>query len=248
MSTVLTHIQLKSLYVAITRSRKNLWIVDFSDKAEPMKVGSDRKLEKLSTHNCQQKIWESKGLIQTCTPGGDIPRLAVRSGPEEWAKSGRSFFENRTYLQAMRAFERAGMAREAKISYSYHLRETARQIPATTKDSLARRKAFRLAASTFSECAKTSAWKEARVLLHNTGDCYEHAGNCGRSTEDFRRAAEAYTRATEFDAAVKLYRKIDLYDEAVEIIQSHRDEMDEELVESVLEVARLFYFKRKEYK
>ena len=32
-------IQLKFLYVAITRSRKNLWIVDCSDKAEPMKVG-----------------------------------------------------------------------------------------------------------------------------------------------------------------------------------------------------------------
>lgn len=30
--------QLKFLYVAITRSRKNLWIVDCSDKAEPMKV------------------------------------------------------------------------------------------------------------------------------------------------------------------------------------------------------------------
>ena len=30
--------QLKFLYVAITRARKNLWIADCSDKGEPMKV------------------------------------------------------------------------------------------------------------------------------------------------------------------------------------------------------------------
>lgn len=30
--------QLKSLYVAITRSRKNLWIFDTSKRAEPMEV------------------------------------------------------------------------------------------------------------------------------------------------------------------------------------------------------------------
>jgi hypothetical protein len=30
--------QLKFLYVAITRARKNLWIVDCSEKGEPMRV------------------------------------------------------------------------------------------------------------------------------------------------------------------------------------------------------------------
>lgn len=32
-------LQLKFLYVAITRARKNMWIVDCSDKGEPMRVG-----------------------------------------------------------------------------------------------------------------------------------------------------------------------------------------------------------------
>lgn len=30
--------KLKFLYVAITRARKNLWVVDRSEKAEPMRV------------------------------------------------------------------------------------------------------------------------------------------------------------------------------------------------------------------
>ena len=33
-------LQLKSLYVAITRAKKNLWIADCSEKAKSMKVRS----------------------------------------------------------------------------------------------------------------------------------------------------------------------------------------------------------------
>lgn len=200
------------------------------------------------THDNRQMLWESKGFIETCTSGADLPQLAVKSSPEEWAETGRSLFDDRNYLQGMRAFERANMAREAKIAYSYHLREKARLIPATKESLLSRQEAFRAAAVSFSDCAGTSTWKEARVLLHNSGDCYEHAGNCGGNAEDFERAANAYTEAREYNAAVKLYRKIDMFDEAVDIIKGHRHEMDSPLVESVLEVARLFYFRSKEYK
>ncbi|EKM60418.1 uncharacterized protein PHACADRAFT_189549 [Phanerochaete carnosa HHB-10118-sp] len=40
--------QLKSLYVAITRARLNLWIVDYSDQGEPMRI-----------------LWQHKGQIST---------------------------------------------------------------------------------------------------------------------------------------------------------------------------------------
>lgn len=32
--------QLKSLYVALTRARENVWIADCSDKGEPMRVSN----------------------------------------------------------------------------------------------------------------------------------------------------------------------------------------------------------------
>lgn len=67
-------------------------------------------------------LWEAKGFIQNCSPGGDLPRLAVSSTPEEWGNTGHSLFGSRRYLQAMHAFERGGMAREAKIAHTHHLR------------------------------------------------------------------------------------------------------------------------------
>ena len=90
--------------------------------------------------------------------------------------------------------------------------------------------------------------KEARVYFHNAGDCFEQAGDCGDFFEDYLCAAKAYEEALEYDSAVKLYRKGDMFDEAVGLVQNHCHEIDVDLAESVLEVARLFYFRRKDYK
>lgn len=194
-------------------------------------------------------LWESKGFIQHCVPGGDVPRLAVSSTPDEWAKTGRTLFTNRRYLQAMHAFERANFPREAKISYTHYLREIARNIQPTNKENIrARRTAFRDAAMSFLECAKSSKGKEQRVYFHNAGDCFEQAGACGDHAEDFGNAAESYEMAKEYTSAVKLYRKGDLFDEAVNVVQQHRHEVDEALADSVLEVARFYYFKNKNFR
>ncbi|RXW11436.1 hypothetical protein EST38_g14419, partial [Candolleomyces aberdarensis] len=226
--------ELKFLYVAITRSRKNLWILDCSDKAEPMKI-----------------LWDSKGYIQNYVPGGDVPQpqLARTSEPEEWAATGRELFANQRYLQAKHAFKRAGRARDEKISYTYHLRETADSIYLVGKETIsAKRNAFCSAAKSFLECAEDAKGEEQRALFQNAAECFENAGSCGDNMGDYRRAAEAYEKAKEYTPAVKLYRKTDMFDEAVRVLQKHRHEVDEELANSVQEVARLHYFKNKEFR
>ena len=148
----------------------------------------------------------------------------------------------------MHAFERAGMARKAKISYTHYLREIARSIQAVNKESISsKRDAFCSAAESFLECAQATKGRERRVFFHNAADCFENAGGCGDNMEDYRRAARAYEDATEFTSAVRLYRKTEMFDKAVQVIQNHRQEVDEELANSVQEVARLFYFKNKEF-
>ncbi|TEB34927.1 hypothetical protein FA13DRAFT_1707130 [Coprinellus micaceus] len=147
------------------------------------------------------------------------------------------------------AFKRAAMEREATIAHTHHLREAARLVPPTTKDRpRVRREAFQSAALSFLKCARGATVKEARVYFHNAGECFEQAGDCGDFFEDYRCAAKAYKEALEYNSAVKLYRKGDMFDEAVEVVQKHRREIDFDLAESVLEVARLFYFRRKDYK
>lgn len=91
--------ELKFLYVAITRARQNMWIVDRSQKAEPMRL-----------------LWTSKDQVHNCTPGTDVPHLAVSSTPDEWADQGHTLFRNKRYFQAMHCYERAFLSKEAQIS------------------------------------------------------------------------------------------------------------------------------------
>ncbi|CAA7264670.1 unnamed protein product [Cyclocybe aegerita] len=217
--------ELKFLYVAITRARKNLWIVDCSVKGEPMR-----------------EFWTARNEIQNCTPGTDVPRLAVSSSPEEWEKSGRTLFTNKRYLQAMHCFERAALPREVRVSHTYYLREQARSVKATgSRQSISeRQEAFLAAAEAFKECAvSTINAKEKRAYLHNAGDCFEHA------QEDFK-AAEVYKQAGEFTTAAKLYRKCAKFDEAVEIITQNRQAVDSNVAQNIVEIAKLFYFKNNE--
>ena len=82
-------LQLKFLYVAVTRARNNLWIVDSSESAEPMKVPDAR----VTPNDCSllaQVYWSSKDQIRIWSPSDGVPRLAVSSTPEEWSKTGKT--------------------------------------------------------------------------------------------------------------------------------------------------------------
>lgn len=186
-----------------------------------------------------QTLWTSRNQIQNCTPGTDVPRLAVSSSPEEWEKSGKSLFQNKRYLQAMHCFERAGLKRETAVSHTYYLREQARStLNHGSKQSLSlREKAFTIAADAFLSCALSAAtMKEKKAYLRSAGDCFENA-------LDDLKAAHAYAEAEEFTNAAKLYRKCAKFDEAVAIVTDHRPFIELEVAENIIDVARLFYFK-----
>jgi len=186
-----------------------------------------------------QALWTSRNQIQNCTPGTDVPRLAVSSSPEEWEKSGKTLFQNKRYLQAMHCFERAGLNREVAVSHTYYLREQARLTSndGSKQRSLLREKAFATAANAFLSCAMSATtMKEKKAYLRNAADCFENA------LDDFK-AAQAYAEAEEFTVAAKLYRKCAKFDEAVAIVTDHRQFVEQEVAENIIDVARLFYFK-----
>lgn len=193
----------------------------------------------LLTSNLPQVFWTSRDEIQNCHPGSDVPRLAVSSSPEEWEKSGRTLFSNKRYLQAMHCFERAGLNREVAVSNTYYLREQARSMPITNSKSgmLHRQSAFLAAAQAFVDCSGSAkSAKEKKAYLRSAGECFEQA-------RDDYRAAQSYSQAEEYNTAVRLYRKCAKFDEAVAIVTHNRQEVDEEVAENIIGVARLFYFK-----
>ncbi|KAH7911824.1 hypothetical protein BJ138DRAFT_1005801 [Hygrophoropsis aurantiaca] len=211
--------ELKLLYVGITRARKNMWIVDRSERCEPMRL-----------------FWDSREQVQICTPGTDVPHLAVSSTPEEWATFGRSLFQHKRYSQAMHCFERALLPREVTIAKTYHLREQARAMSGSIKHT---QKAFLQVAVAFSDCAAIATGKEMLQYYYNAADCYVRAG-------DDRKAAEAYIEAREFGLAAKRYRKATLFPDTLRVLNLYGEHIPSNTLEELLNVCRLYYYSQDE--
>ncbi|KAG2048322.1 hypothetical protein BDR06DRAFT_962830, partial [Suillus hirtellus] len=211
--------ELKILYVGITRARKNIWIVDKSDRSEPMRI-----------------FWTSRNQIQNCTPGTDVPHLAVSSTPEEWASFGRSLFSHKRYSQAIHCFERANLRHEVKVCEAYQLREVARSSVGVALLSDQKR-AFNVAADAFTNCAATATGNQKLQYYRNSADCYVRAG-------DDLKAAEAYLSAQEFEQAAKRYRKAGRFDKTLHVLNDHGTDIPKETTADLWTVCRLFYFSR----
>ncbi|PIL29959.1 hypothetical protein GSI_07870 [Ganoderma sinense ZZ0214-1] len=215
--------ELKFLYVAITRARKNLWIADGSEKGEPMRI-----------------VWTHKDQIQNCTPGTDVPRLAMSSTAEDWAKTAQTLFNNRRYMQAMHCYERAGKAREKAVACAYYLREVARMTPIRRGDTSIQTVAFVTAAEAFIASAQT-AITEKKAYYRIAAQCYVDSG-------DDYKAAQAYASATEYTLAAQHYRKAGKFEEAVDVIKQHKGRMQSDVVESIVDVSKLYFLREKEMK
>lgn len=177
--------------------------------------------------------------MQSCTPGADVPQLAVSSTLEEWANSGKSLFQHKRYLQAMHCFERAGMDREVAVAKAYSLREQARAIPLGYQgyqDTRAKT-AFITAAEAFLNCAV------AAMKANETRVYYRIAGDCLSVIDVHVRAAEAYLAGGECTLAAMSYRKAGVFKKAVEVIKEHRQEIADGVADSIMDVARLDCFR-----
>ncbi|KAL4242837.1 hypothetical protein ABKN59_011431 [Abortiporus biennis] len=210
--------ELKFLYVAITRARKNLWIADASTKGEPMR-----------------SIWNHTGLIHNCTPGGKIPHLAVSSTQEEWAETGRHLFTLERYPQAAHCYQRAGMVREKDIALAYHTRYELQARSWRRGMDHERISAFVAIAEEFLRLAAISPLEEFTY--------YRIAGECFAEVGEDRRAAEAYLRAKEYSSSAKSYRNAECFDEAVEIVQSHTTSIASTDAQSIINAAKIVWFK-----
>ncbi|EIN13316.1 P-loop containing nucleoside triphosphate hydrolase protein [Punctularia strigosozonata HHB-11173 SS5] len=214
--------ELKFLYVAVTRARKNLWVVDCSERGEPMRL-----------------LWTSRGLVQSCTPGTDVPKLAVSSTVEEWATAAEALFRSKRFMQAMHAYERAEMQREAAVSHAYHLRDKARSTTTgVLKAARARKEAFAKAARAFLTSAE-GATKEKIAY-------YKIAGQCFVEAEDDVSAAKAFLHAREYTSAAQHFRKAGLFDDAISVIRDHKNDVAEEVAERIVNVARIHYFENEQ--
>lgn len=170
-----------------------------------------------------------------------VPRLATTSTEEEWAETARTLFDKRRYLQAARSYERANMPRERDVAHAYYLREQARQI-ARSRGTVAnpRRSALIEAANAFNEAAREASLRSEKLAYHRiAGECYFEA-------EELYKAAKAYLLAEDYTRAAQVFRQGGYFDDAVDAIENHRSRIPPQEVDSILNVAKLYYLKNQD--
>lgn len=141
-------------------------------------------------------------------------------------------------MQAVYAFERAGLSRHRDVAKAYHLRELAQQQAANSDYSdIGQSEAFQVAAKAFASAAEaTDKPKEARVYLRICAECYVRAGDHGL-------AAGFYERAREYTLSAKNYRVGGCFDDAVRMTKTYEEEIEPEVVENIVDVSKLYYLK-----
>ncbi|KAI6096327.1 hypothetical protein EDD16DRAFT_1879027 [Pisolithus croceorrhizus] len=181
---------LKNLYVGITRARKKLYILDHSQKSEPMR-----------------ELWSKKGLIDVAPPGTNICRYADKSTPEQWAAAGHKLFNACQFEEAIHCFERANLPKQLRIAQAYELYEVAK----STVQASECRKVFLDAAEAFVQCAGEALDTEKNRFYREAAECYALADNA-------HKAAEFYMAAEDVTGATEQYRKAGCFDEIVQIL------------------------------
>ncbi|CAE6448000.1 unnamed protein product [Rhizoctonia solani] len=172
--------------------------------------------------------------------GDTIPQLSASSSKSEWEAQGRTLFERQLYPQAMLCFDRAGLSLERDISAAYEARKQARLIQANQSDDRGSRVAFRNAAEKFLECSKVATSKQQH-------SCHLRAAECFVQAEEWKVAAETFVLAREFGLAAKNFRYAGCFDEAVDLVQTHQDDIEKSVAEEIIKVAQLQYLRTDEY-
>jgi hypothetical protein len=187
----------------------------------------------------RQMIWTARNEVQNCTPGTDVPHLAVSSTPAEWESFGHDLFKHKRYPQAMHCFARASLPRMVAICEAFHLREVARA-KVGVAPLKAQQDAFLIAAGAFVGSGNDAPpSKEKFQYYRNAADCYVRAG-------DDRKAADAYLNAREYDLAARRFRKVGLFDKTLEILNKHSQKISSESSEELYTVCRLFYCSKRD--
>ncbi|KAF9042114.1 hypothetical protein BJ165DRAFT_1529567 [Panaeolus papilionaceus] len=219
-------LELKSLYVAITRARNNLRIVDRSEKSEPMKI-----------------LWEKLGHITSASFQRAFKNFAVQSSKQDWIKRAKELFDQEKYALSRDAYLRGQSYRNAAVASAYYEREGAQRTPvqvSRNKPNL-RSERFTKAAEAFIRSADQADGKGGRKKYHHiVADCYEEAGV-------FSKAVQYHRLAGNFTRAAVLLRKQGLFDDVKDIMTTHGDEIDPTILQNLKDVARLYFVSSKDY-
>ncbi|KAF3202653.1 hypothetical protein TWF679_010747, partial [Orbilia oligospora] len=233
-------IELKNLYVAITRSREMLYIIESdSGAAQPIR-----------------DMWgpESENPIVDFVASDD-PTLQTRldeirkgqSNKEEWGLKGNEFFNQRMYEQAMYCYRRAGKNKLVNMCQASIEERNGRDVISDPSCWDIARGHYLEAARLFRSCEK---YDRALKCYESIKEYSIAAELCEGLSKIPEKAHESYTRrAADFymlakkelkaiplyeklglhELAISGYRKLDYVKELITYLKKYRDKMDEKV-------------------
>ncbi|KAG8989209.1 hypothetical protein FRB94_014588, partial [Tulasnella sp. JGI-2019a] len=214
--------ELKSLYVAITRARKDVWVWDQSENGK-----------------CLAALLSQRHLVDLRAPHTVVPQVAVQSTAQDWARQGQELFAKRLYAEASICFRQGKLPWLQNVAQIYAGRETARELPST---SVRRPALLKETADAFNKAAVEAP------SINDAKDVYTQAANCYADAEDNARAAATFFLACRYSDSVWYYRLAGQLEEAMNIIADHGDNVDEEVKSAVTYLAKVAYTKKSETK
>ncbi|KAI5991957.1 hypothetical protein EDD15DRAFT_2368732 [Pisolithus albus] len=207
--------ELKNLYVGVTRARKKLYLLDHSQKSGPMR-----------------ELWSKMGLIDVAPPGTNICQYAAKSTRQQWAAAGHKLFNACQFQEAIRSFERADLPKQRRIAQAYGLYEAAKSTVQTGE----RQRGFLDAAEVFVQCAGETLGMEKKGLFREAAECYA-------SADKAKMAAEFYIAAGDFTRAAEQYHKAGCFDEIVQILDRHPEEIAKRYRNKLFYECVVYYFR-----
>ena len=157
-------VELKKLYVALTRAKSTLWFFD----------------RDLSRRQPILELWSEKGFIRLVESTGndDITPLAKKSSRQLWKKRGMEFFQRQNYEMAERCFKQAGDLYNQKVSHAMLVNIQAVELMEKGKTPAAR-KLFAEVAETYLEISRKTQAAKFFVKAHEFAravDLFEEVG------------------------------------------------------------------------
>ncbi|KAG9084811.1 hypothetical protein FRC06_003888, partial [Ceratobasidium sp. 370] len=215
-------IELKMLYVAITRARKRCWIWDSGKTLNEMK-----------------EYLLSRRLITTASTTEMVGRIGVSSTPAQWMEKGQEYFSCGLYKVAAACFQHAGKAEEARTASAYHRMSRAKLKHLRCGDDSSRA-ALIEAADSMKQCAVVATGQNARHY-------WFHVANCLQLAREIVPASNALVKGGLYTGAVELLFENDHYDYGTKLLLRHWDDIQFQTRDSLLDQSRNHYFQAREY-
>ncbi|KGO54138.1 DNA helicase, UvrD-like, C-terminal [Penicillium expansum] len=207
--------ELKSLYVAVTRARKQLWFMETQENSiDPILQTLSRSNSLELAEVVRQKDPNVAGKVMVLRAGGSVD-------PERWLKRAAHLLHRKSFAEALFCYKKANDSRGMTHSQAcLHEQEGRSHRAAGDTEEFAA--CYEKAIALFLEIG----------LITEAAMCYEGLGQFGKvaeiwkDREQYQKAATFYEKGALFTEASECYHSCGQYEAAIEVLR-RGDQFDE---------------------